>query len=205
MSRIKPLFNAFLLLFLSGVLLVESVDAKRASLREPPLETFYVEPMELDNISIWVPAVKDPPVINRACMPKEALQTNIFLPDRILHTKTPDCPNEVARLLAEYTAGYHKQDMPLTIFNSWQWDYHFSVSEHQTFSYDLPARGGAWENCMEAILTQSIGLGRISRVRDSSLKRLSKESRKSEQTSKIRVKMFSSVRTRDDYPKKRKF
>jgi len=205
MSKKKTLFNSFLLILAAAVLSVESLEAKRASVKPPPLETFYLEPIELENISIWVPAVKDPPVINRACMPKKNLKTNIFLPDRIRHTKSPGCPNEVARLLAEYTAGYYKQDIPLTIFNGWQWDYHFSLSGYKTFSYDLPARGGAWENCMEAVLTQSIGLGSINSFKVPSLKKLSKGSDNNELNIEICVQIFSSVKTRDGYPKKRKF
>ena len=169
-----------------------------------PIETFFLEPVDLENISVWVPADKTGPLINRSCRPKEDCSYSCVLPASVNHTKTEACPEEVARLLAEYAACYHEESLPLTIFNGWQWEYSYSLCQFESVTYDLPSRGGCWEGSWEAILTQSIGSVDFQWVEVPSL---GKPIRKSDETGKktrIEIMTFDSMRIRDGYPKKRK-
>src|SRR4030042_5136013 len=80
-------------------------------------ETIAIEPIELENISLWVPIAKAGPLINRSCRIKENCLYSYELPSSIYHTKSENCPAEVARLLAEYASAYHKSVLPLPVFN----------------------------------------------------------------------------------------
>jgi len=191
-----------LLLCLDGSL---ARGSQKAEIRPqlPPLETFCLKPIELENVSIWVPATKCPPKINRACMAKENCTYLSVLPATVEHTKTPLCPEEAARLLAEHTASYHERNLPLTIFNGWQWEYTFSLCQFETTTYDLTPRGGSWEHSLEAILTYTSGTVGCYWLELSTCEASEEETAGDEQRSDIDVRTFSFVRTRDGYPKKR--
>ena len=170
----------------------------------PPLETFVMQPISLDSISAWVPADKSGPIINRSCQPQRNNVYSCLLPAGVRHTKTENCPDAVARLLAEHAACHHEQTLPLTIFNGWQWEYSYSLGQFESASYDLDARGGSWENSLEAILTRTVGS-----IVGEWIQLASRGCPPGDVTcepleSRIEIHAFSSMRTRDGYPKKRK-
>jgi hypothetical protein len=163
----------------------------------PPMETLLIEPIELENISVWVPGAKVGPEI-------KGYSHSALLLATVDHTKREPCPEEVARLLAEHTAGYHAGRLPLTILEGWRWEYSYSVSQFKLASYDLPERGGSWENCWEAVLNESAGsiAAEWVHIYDSS-----DQTTKPEDCglkSKIEIRTFSAMRTRNGYPKERK-
>jgi hypothetical protein len=177
-------------------------DGHQAGVNLPTIETVCMEPVIIENISIWVPAAKGGPFINRSCRAKENLASLSVLPASINHEKTEICPPQAARILAELTAPYHNKSLPLTIFNGWQWEYTYSLCQFESVSYDLARRGGCWENCWEAVLSLSYSSSRLQWLDVESWEKFSKgESLPSEST--IEVKTFSSMRTRDGYPKER--
>jgi len=201
--RTKPRILCLLVLLIgAGIFLTDAKGSDAGPSQLPPIETFCLAPIVLENVSLWVPAAKTAPMINMACRTKRDQTYSSVLPATVNHTKTQYCPQQVARLLAEYTAGYHQKSMPLTIFNGWQWEYSYSLCQFDKVSYDLPARGGCWENCWEAILTQSSGSSSCRWLRFSSEMGPGRAD-KVEQKSDIDVKTFSSMRTRNGYPKKR--
>jgi len=185
--------------------LTVSVGANRgaANLPQlPPIETFVLQPIQLENTSVWIPAGKTGPVINRSCGPKRNCSCSCVLPAKVRHEKTGLCPREVAKLLAEHAARYHEHSLPLTIFNGWQWEYSYSLCQFESATYDLPARGGCWENSWEAILTQSIGSVNCQWLQVVPSDKSEEKAGASEE-SHIQVTTFNSLRTRDGYPKKR--
>lgn len=190
---------AALVMARGGVLAKEN----EVALKLPSIETALLEPLELANISIWVPAVKSGPLINRACQGKSNYSYFAVLGANVQHVKTDACPEEVARLLAEYTAVYHEESLPLTIFNGWQWEYSFGICQFESVSYDLDARGGCWENSWEAVLTHSEGTISLKWLKTSYSGDSPGEPVNNKQTSIIEVNTFSSMRTRDGYPKRR--
>jgi hypothetical protein len=168
------------------------------------VEILLLEPVELENICIWVPAVKVGPEINRSCLMRTGYSRSAVLPATVDHTKTESCPEEVARLLAEYTAGYYEKRLPLTILRGWCWEYSYSLSQFESVSFDLPRRGGAWENCWEAILNHSAGHIALQWARISDENNFTAGPDDGTPKSNIEVRTFSSMRTRDGYPKQRK-
>ena len=177
-------------------------DGGQAGLDLPAIETFVIEPTVVENVSVWVPAVKSGPFINRACRIKENLAISSVLPASIKHQKTNHCPNQIARILAELTSFFHFQSLPLTIFNGWQWEYTCRMSQYETVSYNLAQRGGCWENCWEAILNLSCGAIQMQWLDVESPEKFSIH-KVAPSKSIIKVKTFSSMRTRDGYPKER--
>jgi hypothetical protein len=169
----------------------------------PAVETLLLEPVELENICIWVPAAKVGPEINRACVTRTGYSRSAVLPATVDHTKAESCPEEVARLLAEYTAGYNEQRLPLTILRGWCWEYSYSLSQFESVSFDLPRRGGAWENCWEAVLTQSAGSIAAKWVHVCDSNEWATESANGKPKSNLEIRTFSAMRTRDGYPKER--
>jgi len=171
----------------------------------PPIETVLLGPIELENVSIWVPAAKIGPIANMACTPREYSTYSYVLPASVDHTKTELCPKECARLLAEYTSRRYEQSLPLTRFGGWQWKYSGSSCQFESGKCELPGRGGLWENSWEATLTQSAGSICIQWTRialpESLTGSLSSDNR--EQESDVDVRFFSSIRIRDGYPKRR--
>jgi len=193
------------------------------------LETFLVEPIEIDNIGIWVPADRTGPVINRSCGTRKDCVYSCLLPADVRHAKTADCPDWLARLLAEYAARYHEESLPLTIFNGWQWEYSYSLCQFESVVYDLAPRGGSWENSLEAVLTRTRGAvagtwlqipaadpappeeklrpeagSQPALTGNSTFGSSSSVARRTcPDHSTIEVTTFTSIRTRDGYPKKR--
>jgi len=171
----------------------------------PSIETFFAEPIELENISIWVPAVKEGPLINWSCMAKRNHSYSCVLAANVSHRRTTSCPEDLARLLAEYTAVYYEDSMPLTIFNGWQWEYSYSMCAFDSAVYSLHSRGGSWEYSSEAILTESAGSARADWMNVVASDKYEFELAGDEMKSDIEVRIFSSMRTRDGYPKERGF
>ena len=169
----------------------------------PPMETFILEPVEIENESIWVPAAKVGPVINRSCRIKED-SSSCVLPATVNHSKKDNCPDDIARILAEQIAYYHEKALPLTIFNGWQWEYLYSLSQYESKTYDLGDHGGSWENTWEVILTSSIGHLQAQWIPISILSNDKAKADENVQSTKIEINTFSDMRTRDGYPKIRK-
>jgi len=193
-----PLLTVFVIC--CGAILAndERIDAEL-----PPIETIILEPIELENISIWVPAAKTGPVINRSCQPKKCSYSPM-LAATVNHTRDDDCPEEVARLLAEYTAVYHEKSLPLTMFNGWQWEFSYSLCQFESVTYNLPSRGGCWESSWDAILTLSAGSADFKWVDILPSGNFLYKQLGDVQKSNIEVRTFSSMRIRDGYPKERK-
>ncbi|MHC4737919.1 MAG: hypothetical protein ACYS9Y_03345 [Planctomycetota bacterium] len=177
-------------------------DDSRAGLDLPAIEIFVIEPTVIENVNIWVPAARSGPFINRSCRFKENLAFSSILPASVKHRKTNSCPDQTARILAELTSFYHSQSLPLTIFNGWQWEYTYNMCQYESVSYDLAQRGGCWENGWEAILNLSWGTSRMQILELESLEKFS-ICKVAPSESIIEVKTFSSMRTRDGYPKER--
>lgn len=177
-------------------------DDGRGHLDLPAIETFVTEPTVIENVSIWVPAARSGPLINHSCRIKENLAFSSVLPAVVKHRKTDHCPDQIARILAELTGFYHSKSLPLTIFNGWQWEYTYSVCQYESVSYDLAPRGGCWENGWEAILNLSCGASRMQVLELESLENFNTH-KAAPSESIIEVKTFSSMRTRDGYPKER--
>jgi hypothetical protein len=187
-----------------AVVLAGNSAEVRATRQLPPIETFVLEPIEIENIAIWVPAGRSGPMINRSCRVQEGCSYTCMLPASVNHSKSERCPEEVARLLAEHTACYHEDGLPLTIFNGWQWEYSYSLGQFESGTYALPERGGCWESSWEAVLTQSTGSAGFQWLHISSAGRLIQEAERSPCKTDIEVRTFNLMRTRDGYPKKRK-
>lgn len=186
-----------------AVVWAKNMEPASVADRLPPIETFLAEPIELENVSLWVPAQKTGPVINRSCQPKRNCTVSCVLPASVEHSKTDSCPDELARLLAEYAAHHHEKSLPLTIFNGWQWEYSYSLCQFESVSYDLPQRGGCWENSWEAILTQTVGSVSFQWLKVSPPHELSAKPDNNWHSSTIEVKTFNNMRTRNGYPKRR--
>jgi hypothetical protein len=191
--------------FFSLILLILNItclsDNGQISANLPTIETFVAEPVIIENISIWIPAAKSGPFINRSCHTQENNVFSLVLPASVKHEKMPFCPVQTARILAELTAFYHSQSLPLTILNGWRWEYTYNCL-FESVSYDLIRRGGCWEGCWEAVLNLSCGISSLQWLDIESLEKFSiKQLPSSEST--IKVKTFSSMKTRDGYPKER--
>ena len=202
-QRLKKILLAAVLTICAEAVFAEDSQPVSDLSGMPAIETILFEPVELENIQLWVTADTTGAMINRACTAKTNCPYSFSLPASVVHTKTEGCPDEVARLLAEYAAGSQNGDLPLTIFNGWQWEYSYSLCQFQSVAYDLPKRGGCWENTWEAILTQSTGSISFQWLRIPFAGTSGSESTHKVQKSDIEIKTFSSVRTRDGYPKKR--
>lgn len=174
----------------------------RGSLDLPAIETLVTEPTVIENVSVWVPAARSGPFINRSCRIKENLAFSLVLPALVKHQKTDHCPDQIARILAELTAFYHSHSLPLTIFNGWQWEYPYSMCQYESVSYDLARRGGCWENGWEAILNLSCGAIQLQQLDVESTEKFNIH-KAAPSESIIEVRTFSSMRTRDGYPKER--
>jgi hypothetical protein len=200
--RFVRLWVALLLVYVAVALADDNKD-KPIARQLPPIETFLLEPVTMENVSFWVPAEKTGPVINRSCRPRENCSFSCVLPATVCHTKSESCPGEVARLLAEYAARYHEQSLPLTIFNGWQWEYSYSLCQFESVTYDLPQRGGCWESSWEAILTESTGSACLQWLQISPSDKAADKRDENAEGSRIEVKTFNSMRIRNGYPKER--
>lgn len=195
-----------IVLILSIIVMADENRTVSNYLQLPPIETLILEPIEIENFSIWVPAAKTGPIINRSCRIKDDCSFICGLSATVNHEKTKLCAEELARLLAEHTACYHEKNLPLTIFNGWQWEYSYSLNQFDSVNYDLAERGGSWENCWEAILNSSMGFANSRWIQVPSLDNITPIFDKNENRheTNIEVKTFSYMRTRDGYPKIRK-
>ena len=195
-----------IILFLFGCFVAGAIspteDQIAKELTELTIETAMLEPAQIDNLSLWVPAVKSGPFVNRSCQAQQNLTDLSELPAAIDHQKEKNCPPQPARILAEQASDYHEKTLPLAIFNGWQWEYSFTLSQYEQSSYSLPQRGGSWENCLEAILNMTTGEITLTsfKISPNRLKLLEQSQAKST----IYIKTFSAMRTRDGYPKERK-
>jgi hypothetical protein len=187
----------------SIILIIITVVSLAEDKKLPHIETFVIEPIELEHINIWVPAAKVGPVINNSCRTKEDCSFSCQLPATVSHTKTELCPDALARLLAEYTSRYHEKSLPLTIFNGWQWEYSFGMSQFDSVTYELPLRGGCWENSWEAVLTQTTGSVRARLLQITQTNEPVDILSDGGRISQIEVRTFNSMRTRNGYPKER--
>lgn len=178
--------------------------AGSGGLQLPPIETFIGAPVELEHISIWVPAAKFGPEINWSCNTREDYSHSAVLSAAVEHTKTERCPEEFARVLAEYTAGYNQQTLPLTILGTWRWEYSLSPSQFDSVRFDLRKRGGSWEGSWEAVLTQSAGSIDLQWWRISAAGDFNDLPDTNKAQSHIETQNFSTIRMRDGYPKERK-
>jgi hypothetical protein len=188
-----------------SVTLAQEGNEPRAKTVLPPLETVILEPVELENIVIWVPASKIGPIINRSCRPRKNCSISCVLPADVRHTKSASCPSEVARLLAEYTARYYEESLPLTILDGWQWEYSFSLCQYDALTYELPARGGSWESVLEAVLSLSEGTIGLHWLEMPEGEAPPKAVQNDGPKSSIEVCAFNAMRIRDGYPKMRLF
>jgi hypothetical protein len=200
MKFISVVFSVTLVLLCAEI---SVAGGQTADVQLPPLETVVIEPVGMDNVSIWVPAAKSGPFINRSCRAKENCAYSLVLPASVKHTKTDCCPVELARLLAEKIAPYHQESLPLTIFNGWQWEYSYSLCQFDSITYDLAQRGGSWENSWEAILTLSCATDGLGWVEIASAPKIQNMQVHNAAQSAIEVITFSGMRTRDGYPKER--
>ncbi len=171
----------------------------------PPMETFVLEPMESECISIWVPADRSGPQINRACGTRTGCLYSCLLPAGVNHTKSGACPDAAARLVAEYVAPRHEEHLPLTIADGWRWEYLYSLSRYESASYDLPARGGSWDYALEAILSLSEARASPLWLSLGDAPDSAARPETDRMCSTIEVFGFSLVRPRDGYPKNQQF
>jgi hypothetical protein len=191
-----------LLFLIPGVTSLADDGQTQAGINLSAIETLVTEPTVIENISIWVPAARSGPFINHSCTIKENQTFASALPVSVRHQKTDLCPAQIARILAELTSFYHSQSLPLAIFNGWQWEYTYSMCQYESVSYNLAQRGGCWENSWDVILNLSYGTSRIQVIKLESMEKFNvKKILPAE--SKIEVKTFSSMRTRNGYPKER--
>lgn len=166
-----------------------------------PLETFIIKPIDLEHLDIWVPAAKAGPMLNRSCQPRLNCSYWAAMPADIRHTKQPGSLTQLARLLAEHAASFHKESLPLTIFNGWQWEYSYNLCQYVSAVYDLEEHGGSWENSFEAILSITSGSADIVGMTFDRDGKFSFETVNPEQHSNIFVSTFSAIENRYGYPK----
>jgi len=197
----------YLVLFIaySNVTLADSNKVAPDLTQLPPIEVFCIEPVELENISIWIPAARVGPAINKNCQPQRNCLYSFVLPASVCHEKTTSCPADTARLIAEYAAFYHKRSLPLTTFDGWRWEYSYNLSPIESGTYDLPQNGGCWQNSWEAVLTQSAGQVCCCWFDIFDSEHFADRSDDSERKSTIEVKTISYVKARNGYPKKQIF
>jgi hypothetical protein len=189
----------------SNLCMADECAPTPAKVHLPPIETLLLQPVQLEHISLWVPAAKFGPETNRACEPRIGNSHSVALSSTVNHTKTESCPEELARVLAEYTAGYHQQSLPLTIVGTWRWEYFYSPCQYDSVSFDLRKRGGSYEGSWEAILAQSSGSIGFQWAHISDTENLTTRSDHDKIQSRIETQDFSAMRMRDGYPKERRF
>ncbi|HUT28266.1 MAG TPA: hypothetical protein VMX13_00630 [Sedimentisphaerales bacterium] len=205
MRLVLTALSYFLLCCVCTQVLPASDHPSTSSLPElPPMETFLFEPIILENIGIWVPAAKFGPEINSSCKLRTGYSYSAALAAAVSHTKTESCPQELARLLAEYGAAHHPQSLPMTIFDGWRWESPLTLCQFESVSFDLVKYGGCWEGSWEAILIRSTGSVGMQCVRISQTQNLAAGSDDVKPQSSIEITTFNSMRARDGYPKKQR-
>jgi hypothetical protein len=171
----------------------------------PPLETFILEPVAVEPVSIWVLGAKAGPEINRGCGPRNDCTYACCLPAVVTHAKTDSCPDTLARLLAQSIAPRFDQAVPLTIFNGWQWECFYGLSQYHSVSYDLAAHGGGWECALECVLRVSGGAIVLRPLNALSPSGQTPVPPGIDACSTLEVMTFDSMRVRDGYPKTLQF
>ena len=194
--------------FIIAVVLITATfglsESANVEVNLPPMETLCIEPIELENVTVWVPAAKAGPFINRSCKAKGGCEYSFLLPAFVQHEKTDQCPEYLAKNLAELTSVFHRDSLPLTILNGWQWEFMYSLSQFQDVKYSLSSRGGSWENYWEGVMTMTCAKSQYGwlHIKPTGEYQINGSANQAEST--IKINSFSYVRTRDGYPKKRK-
>lgn len=173
----------------------QKLGSKKTTL--PDIKTFVVMPPDIENVCVWVTADKIGPLINRSCKATGNRSYAMSLPADVRHGKDTNCPDIVARLLAQAVSALHIDVLPLTIFNGWQWEYSYSMADYDAKVYVLSARGGSWENCSEAVYIKTFGKVASGWISRSSR---SQEIFTNASASNITVETFTNMRTRNGYP-----
>ena len=188
-----------------GVIAANDARPQRHGPESAPIETVLISPIEMEAVEVWAPVAKAGPFVNKGCDPQLNCTFTFAARPKMEHTKDPNCPPGVARLLAEYTAAASHCDLPLTIFNGWQWECVYALGDHQTAIYNLIGEGGSWESSWEAKMRIVCSSAALRYIRISDSGDIIPSADKPAQTSSIELKTFSAARTRDGYPKTRQF
>jgi len=191
--------------FLILVLLISVSHNARAAVKKlPPIETLATEPIAFENVNLWVIADKQGPITNRSCLMQNDCLSSVELRSYIEHTKKDKCPPSAALELAIYCQLYHQNDIPLTIADNWQWKCDNALSQFDSVSYDLPARGGSWQTCTEAVKTITSASSQLEWIDILDNADFIRKDNAELQRSDIEIRTFSEMRTRDGYPQERK-
>ena len=191
--------------FLILVLLISvSHNAWAAVKKLPPIKTLIAEPIAFENVNLWVIADKQGPITNRSCQMQNDCLSSVELKSYIEHTKKDTCPPQVALELAKYCQLYHQNDIPLTITDNWQWKCDDALSQFDSVGYNLPARGGSWQTCTEAVKTITSASSQLEWIDILDNADFIRKDNAKSQRSDIEIRTFSEMRTRDGYPQERK-
>ncbi len=185
-------------------ILVFQVCGQDSSHKDERIETLIIEPVQIEMFYGWVLADKVGPTINWSCQLVGQTYTNSLVSE-VDHRKQETCPEIVAAGLAEFAALSYEEDLPLTIFNGWQWEYTYDLSQFKAASFTLDRRGGMWESAWEAIVrfthaTQNGYWEKLDRKPISS----SEGGTEALCQSSIDIRTFQSTRIRNGYPKQGK-
>jgi len=169
-----------------------------ASTSEPPGGTLVMEPIELARVVMWVPSHRTGPFVNHSCQNLPYSCSYVLSPE-VKHSKTPSCPVETARLLAEYVAGYYGKNLPLALFDGWRWESPVDLCQYETVLYQLPRHGGSWENAVEAVVDLSSGTLAYQWL--GTPPESDAQTAENPRGSQVEALSFSQMRTRNGYPK----
>lgn len=189
---------------ISALLISISYNAWASVENLPPIETLIAEPVAFENVNLWVIADEQGPITNRSCRMRNDCSSSVELKSYIEHTKKDTCPPSVALELAMYCQFYHQNDIPFTIVDNWQWKCDNILCQFDSSIYDLPARGGSWETCLEAVKTITSARGQLEWIDILDNEDFIETDDTQSQRSDIEIRTFSEMRTRDGYPKERK-
>ena len=194
--------NIFYVIILCTSLVVLAANNSEAP--PSPLKTCIISPIEIETAEILVPIAKAGPFINEGCNPQLNCTFTFSAPPKLNHRKDPNCPPGLAGILAEYTSAASHCDLPLTIFNGWQWECLYALGPRRTAAYDLIGEGGWWECAWEAKMRIICSSAALKTIQISEDWQIVAPQDKPAQTSNIELITFSDIRTRDGYPKERK-
>ena len=187
------------------VLLISVSHNARAAVKKlPPIKTLIAEPIAFENVNLWVIVDKQGPITNRSCQMQNNCLSSVELKSYIEHTKKDKCPSSEALELAIYCQLYHQNDIPLTITDNWQWECDNVLSQFDSVAYDLPAGGGSWQTCTEAVKTITSASSQIEWIDILDNEDFTRNDNAESQRSDIEIRTFSEMRTRDGYPQERK-
>ncbi len=195
--------NTFKFLILTLLILI-SCNACASEENILPIETLIAEPVAFENVNLWVIADEQGPIMNRSCYMKNNCSSSVELKSYIEHTKKDACPPAAALELAMYCQFYHRNDVPLTIADNWQWKCDNILCQFDSSSYDLPGRGGSWQTCLEAVKTITSASSQLEWIDILDNEDFIEKDNGESQRSDIEIRTFSEMRTRDGYPRERK-